>query len=167
MDMDLHRTATLIGRNATLLIPHARERTVLCASGQVWLTQHGDARDVFLTSGQSFTFDHPGDAVVQAVGATAAVVILDTGAIAAWDRDGAATGLSATIDRLATALPRNPHWQEPAHADRISIEQIEREARQLRAATLRCLVDEAASALRRGWQELRARLYSGWRGARA
>ena len=167
MDTDLHRTATLIGRNATLRIPYARGRTVLCASGQVWLTQHGDARDVFLGTGQSFTLDHPGDAVLQAVGTTAAVVILDGSAVAAWDRDGADTGLSATIDRLAAALPRAPHWPDPAHADRISLEQIEREARQLRAATLNYLIGEAAAALRGGWQGLRARLYSDWHGARA
>ncbi len=167
MDTDLHRTVTLIGRNATLRIPHARGRTVLCASGQVWLTQHGDARDVFLTTGQSFTLDHPGDAVLQAIGTTAAVVILDGSGVEAWDRDGGDTGLSGAIDRVAAALPRAPHWQDPAHADRISLEQVEREARQLRAATLRYLIDETASALRRGWQALRSRLNSGWHGARA
>jgi hypothetical protein len=167
MDTDLHRTASLIGRNATLRIPHARGRTVLCASGRVWLTQHGDARDVFLDSGESFTLDHPGEAVVQAVGSTAAVLILDSDGASAADWGGPSAGLSAAIDRLAAALPRRPRWHDPAHADRISLEQVEREARQLRAATLRFLIDAAASALFRAWHDLHARLSSNLRGARA
>lgn len=152
MNTDLYRSTNLIGHNATLRVPHAQGRTVLCASGRVWLTQYGDAQDVFLEAGQSFTLDRPGDAILQAVGGGAAVVILDGDDGEEGDRhgtDGAGRGLAATIDRVAATLNRAPHWQDPAHPARISREQIEEEARQMRAATLRHLAGRAAAALRR------------------
>jgi hypothetical protein len=35
--------------------------------GKVWITQQSDPRDIFLGAGESFVFDRPGLALVQAV----------------------------------------------------------------------------------------------------
>jgi len=40
--------------------------TVMCCAGTVWITQENDARDVFLTAGESFTFDRKGLALIRA-----------------------------------------------------------------------------------------------------
>jgi hypothetical protein len=40
--------------------------TVMCCAGTVWITQENDARDIFLTAGQRFTFDRPGLALIHA-----------------------------------------------------------------------------------------------------
>lgn len=37
---------------------------IMCCAGTLWITQEGDARDIFLTAGDSFTFDRPGVAVI-------------------------------------------------------------------------------------------------------
>jgi ferric-dicitrate binding protein FerR (iron transport regulator) len=39
---------------------------VTCCAGAVWITQERDARDIFLATGQSFTFDRPGLALIHA-----------------------------------------------------------------------------------------------------
>jgi DUF2917 family protein len=162
MDTDRYRMATLIGHRATLRIPHGKGRTVVCVSGRVWITQHGEARDVFLSTGESLTLDRGGEALVQAIGTTAAVIMLDAPAAApsvANDRARAPT-LAEAIDRFAAARPRAPHWRDPGHPARISLEQLERDARELRALTLAHIGARAAAALRQRWQNLRARLFS-------
>ena len=40
--------------------------TVMCCAGTVWITQENDARDIFLTAGERFTFDRPGLALIYA-----------------------------------------------------------------------------------------------------
>lgn len=37
---------------------------VMCCAGTVWITQEGDARDIYLSAGESFTFDRPGTALI-------------------------------------------------------------------------------------------------------
>lgn len=77
MDTDLQRTANLIGPNATLLLRDVRGQTILDVSGRLWITQQGDARDIFLDAGGRFTFDRDGAAVVQAIGTGAAVAVIE------------------------------------------------------------------------------------------
>jgi Protein of unknown function (DUF2917) len=43
---------------------------MVCERGTLWVTQDGDLRYVMLGEGDSFTFDHPGVAVVSARQAT-------------------------------------------------------------------------------------------------
>ena len=50
----------------SLKLRDAAGRTVMCCAGTVWITQEGDARDIFLTAGQRFTFDRPGLALIRA-----------------------------------------------------------------------------------------------------
>ena len=40
--------------------------TVQCCAGTVWITQENDARDIYLSAGESFTFDRPGTALISA-----------------------------------------------------------------------------------------------------
>jgi DUF2917 family protein len=51
----------------TLKVRNAAGSTVMCCAGTVWITQESDARDIFLTAGQTFTFDRPGVALICAV----------------------------------------------------------------------------------------------------
>mgnify|MGYP001597689678 CR=1 FL=1 len=51
----------------TLKVRNAVGCTVMCCAGTVWITQENDARDIFLTAGQCFTFDRPGLALIRAV----------------------------------------------------------------------------------------------------
>lgn len=51
--------------------------TVIAArSGNVWITQAGDRRDIFLQRGQSFTVDRNGLTLVAAMGGPASITIL-------------------------------------------------------------------------------------------
>jgi hypothetical protein len=54
-------------RNGTLRIADGRGHVIAVFEGQVWLTQDGDERDVFLEAGDSFSFDRPGVTLVQAL----------------------------------------------------------------------------------------------------
>ena len=40
---------------------------VECVSGTLWVTQDGDPRDIVLGPGESFAFDHRGDALISAL----------------------------------------------------------------------------------------------------
>lgn len=51
----------------TLKVRDAVGCTLTCCAGTVWVTQENDARDIFLTAGQSFTFDRIGAALICAV----------------------------------------------------------------------------------------------------
>ena len=42
-------------------------RRVECVSGSLWVTQDGDLRDIVLKPGESFAFDHKGDALICAL----------------------------------------------------------------------------------------------------
>lgn len=42
-------------------------RRVECVTGSLWITQDGDLRDIVLTAGESFAFDHQGDALISAL----------------------------------------------------------------------------------------------------
>lgn len=54
-------------RDATLRIDDGRPHVVAVFQGQVWLTQAGDERDVFLEAGDSFSFDRAGVTLLQAL----------------------------------------------------------------------------------------------------
>ena len=40
---------------------------VECLTGALWVTQDGDPRDIVLEPGESFAFDHRGDALISAL----------------------------------------------------------------------------------------------------
>ena len=55
-----------LARGQSLKVHDAAGCTVMCCAGTVWITQENDARDIFLTTGQRFTFDRPGLALIRA-----------------------------------------------------------------------------------------------------
>jgi hypothetical protein len=153
MDTDLQRAASLIGPNATLALHDVAGHTILAVSGRLWLTQHGDSRDVFLEPGQQFTVERQGDTVAQALGAGAAVILVEP---PATRREAAAAkDLAAAVDAHAARLVRERGAD--ALAAGISLERVEREARRLRSEAIRYLFGQAAAALERGWKRLLAR----------
>ncbi len=53
----------MLDRRQSLRIDDGQGYQLHCRSGEVWLTQQGDGRDIILAQGQSFTLDRPGKAV--------------------------------------------------------------------------------------------------------
>jgi len=67
MNQALRHPLTDLPRDGTLRIADGRAHVVAVFEGQVWLTQDGDARDVFLEAGESFNFESSGVTLVQAM----------------------------------------------------------------------------------------------------
>jgi hypothetical protein len=66
MNIELNQNRICLNRNQLLKLCDAVGHAVVCDSGGVWVTQEGDQRDIFLKTGQSFTLDRDGPALVQA-----------------------------------------------------------------------------------------------------
>jgi len=64
------RTTVNLPRKATLGIEDGRGMRVGVTAGRVWLTQHGDVRDVVLGPGERFVIDRAGRTLVQALDTT-------------------------------------------------------------------------------------------------
>lgn len=50
----------------SLKLRDAMGHTLVCCTGTIWITQENDLRDIFLSAGESFTFDRPGNALISA-----------------------------------------------------------------------------------------------------
>jgi hypothetical protein len=66
MRIDLNQNELRLERNKVVKVRGGIGHTVVCHSGSVWVTQDGDARDVILRAGETFTFDRDGPALLQA-----------------------------------------------------------------------------------------------------
>jgi hypothetical protein len=67
MSPALHNPLTDLPQGATLRIDNGRAHVIDVFEGQVWLTLDGDARDLFLEAGESFTVEGHGLALLQAL----------------------------------------------------------------------------------------------------
>ena len=67
MSQALRHPLTDLPRDGTLRIADGRAHVVAVFEGQVWLTQDGDERDVFLDAGESFDVRSSGVTLVQAM----------------------------------------------------------------------------------------------------
>jgi hypothetical protein len=67
MSQVLRHPLTDLPRGGTLRIADGRSHVVAVFEGQVWLTQDGDLRDVFLEAGESFNSGSSGVTLVQAM----------------------------------------------------------------------------------------------------
>lgn len=67
MRVDLNRNRLCLERKNVMTVTGGRGRAVVCHSGIVWVTQDGDARDVILRAGETFTLDSAGPALLQAL----------------------------------------------------------------------------------------------------
>lgn len=91
MNLELNQDGLCLKRNQIVKVRGGLGHTIACDSGTLWLTQEGDMRDIILHAGDSFTLDHSGPALVQA---------LEPGAISI-----APAALDARA-RVPSALPR-------------------------------------------------------------
>ncbi|HEU0200244.1 MAG TPA: DUF2917 domain-containing protein [Burkholderiaceae bacterium] len=66
MDTSLAHAITRLPKGRLLRIPDAHGKGIAVFDGFLWITQQGDSRDFFVRAGETFTFDAPGLAVVQA-----------------------------------------------------------------------------------------------------
>jgi hypothetical protein len=67
MSQALRHPLTDLPRDGTLRIADGQAHVVAVFEGQVWLTQDGDQRDVFLEAGESFNVKSAGVTLVQAM----------------------------------------------------------------------------------------------------
>jgi hypothetical protein len=92
--------------------------TVIVFGGEVWLTQDGDLRDIFLGAGESFTLDVSAPALLHAV--KPAQLMLAGPALAAARQGVAARVLDRALAALARLIgARHPHierWPAPRPA---------------------------------------------------
>jgi hypothetical protein len=75
MDIRLEHTAVKLAQYDTINIIDGKGSRIAARSGNIWITQEHDVRDVILRPGQSFTLDRNGTAVIEAL--TGAEVALD------------------------------------------------------------------------------------------
>jgi hypothetical protein len=66
MNIELNQNALCLKRNQVVTVREGIGHSIVCDSGTVWVTQDGDPRDIILHTGDSFTLDRKGAALVQA-----------------------------------------------------------------------------------------------------
>jgi hypothetical protein len=66
MNIELNQNGLCLKKNQVVKVRDGLGHSIACHSGCVWVTQYGDARDVVLLAGDSFTLDRKGTALVQA-----------------------------------------------------------------------------------------------------
>lgn len=134
MEQEFAETLTRLPRDQMVRIRKARGRCVVVFHGMAWVTQEGDPRDRLLVSGESFTFEHAGVALIHALEPTALVVL---------ERD--ATAAVSAVEDLPVPVPA---------MRRLTTEHVYRRARRLRAIAFARLAQRAVSYVRSGWTRL-------------
>jgi DUF2917 family protein len=77
MDNELRHPLTDLRAGSILRMSNALGRAVLVFEGEVWITQDGDQRDIVLAGGESFSVDHPGLTLVEALRDTKLTLVED------------------------------------------------------------------------------------------
>lgn len=67
MDTSLTQATTQLVKGEILRVDNALGRSIAVVRGMLWVTQEGDARDTFLSDGDTFVFDRHGTALAQAI----------------------------------------------------------------------------------------------------
>lgn len=67
MNLELNQDGLCLKSRQMLKVRRGSGHTIVCHNGSVWLTQHGDGRDIVLGAGESFALDRNGLALVQAL----------------------------------------------------------------------------------------------------
>lgn len=66
MNIELNQSGLCLKTKQVAKVRGAKGRSIVCHSGSVWVTQVGDARDIVLSAGDSFTLDREGLALLLA-----------------------------------------------------------------------------------------------------
>jgi hypothetical protein len=138
METSLSHSLVRLGAEEMLSVDAARGRSVVVFHGKVWITQHSDRRDHVVSTGESFVFDRPGHALIEALEPTSLVVLVEP--VAAPDPIG-----------YEAAWPQT----EPALAQLTSFE-LHEQARRMRVRETRKAARGIAQAARRMWSGLTA-----------
>ena len=80
MDSSLKEAITKLAKGDLLRFQDARGRSIVLVEGMVWITQEDDPRDVFLSDRESFAFNRPGVALVQAISDASLIALADESA---------------------------------------------------------------------------------------
>jgi hypothetical protein len=75
METSLSHSLVRLGTEEFFRVDAARGRCLVVFHGKVWITQHDDPTDYVLSSGETFTFDRRGRALVEALEPTSLVVM--------------------------------------------------------------------------------------------
>jgi DUF2917 family protein len=73
MQIELRSGAVRLGPNQTLKLLDAAGSTVCAVEGSVWITEENQPRDIVLEPGSRYRLQHPGTALVNSLGGTAAI----------------------------------------------------------------------------------------------
>jgi len=64
MKLDVNHAGIFLDKAQVLRVTDGFRAAVDCIDGCLWITQDNDPRDIILDSGESFTLDRPGKALV-------------------------------------------------------------------------------------------------------
>jgi len=113
MDNELRQPLTDLRAGSMLRVWDGQGRAIVVFEGRVWITQDRDLRDVVLTSGESFSIDHPGLTLVEALGDSKLLLIdaastrdtpPNSAALQRWARERRAASMAAALRRAARAV---------------------------------------------------------------
>jgi len=144
MDTSLNSALTRLARGEFLRIRDGQGQGIAVFTGRVWITQDADRRDVILGTGESFTFDRPGLALVQALSDTSVLVFGSESTRPTQQGDVAS---ASRVQSAATATGKAP----------ISSYELQHVARRLRADAIGNALLSLAAAVRVWWARLLAR----------
>ena len=139
--------SALLSRGRLLRV-HARPGSRMhCERGMVWLTQENDPVDRILAAGESFCFDRPGIALVNALGCDAALAFSSG---TCWNHADTSIGEAAPIS-VGEEIGRICTRCDPRLLAQLSpgarAEAVEREARRMRAQVLWLLLQHVRRGL--------------------
>ena len=77
METSLSHSLVRLEAEELFSVEAVRGRCVVLFQGSVWITQQGDLKDYVVRSGESFTFDRRGLALVEALEPTSLAVLVD------------------------------------------------------------------------------------------
>lgn len=90
-------------RRELLCLPGGEGLAVSCLAGSLWVTQHGDCKDVVLEPGEQMALERPGTAVVQALTAARLAVAGGRAEAAQWVGLRSTAGVSSSRPTMARA----------------------------------------------------------------
>lgn len=109
MNLNMSNAEISLSESQFLTLSEAQGVRIECLTGSLWLTQNGDRRDVVLESGEGFTLDRPGQALIFA-GAPAKVAIQSS---VNWERRST---WKRAIDAIGVWVSR---FREPDYATNV------------------------------------------------